>query len=157
SLLDAIEAAGYDALRESVVLDVVSDAFDPDVLQQALLGVQGVVGVDVNPEARRASVTFPAGSVDTRQLLRAAEAAGIELRERAPESDAPAGEAARREQRTLVYKWVTAGIAGALMMLAGMEFALDRIQDVMSIQELLYLMFAVALPIQVWAGWQFYA
>src|SRR5690606_26639493 len=56
SLLDAIEAAGYDALRESVVLDVVSDAFDPDVLQQALLGVQGVVGVDVNPEARRASV-----------------------------------------------------------------------------------------------------
>jgi Cu+-exporting ATPase len=43
------------------------------------------------------------------------------------------------------------------MMLAGMGFVLDEIERVISVQTLLVAMFAVALPIQVWAGSQFYA
>jgi P-type Cu+ transporter len=157
SLLGAIEAAGYDALRDTAVLDVTSEPFHAGVLRDALLSVHGVMEVDVGVQTRRVSVSFPAGAVDGRQLRNAAAEAGIELRERAPETGASAQEAAGREQRTLVYKWVAAGIAGALMMLAGMEFALERIETVISVQTLLVLMFAVALPVQVWAGSQFYA
>jgi Cu+-exporting ATPase len=157
SLLGAIEAAGYDALRDAAVLDVISDPFDAASVQSALLAVPGVTEVDVSVVARRVSVSFPAGAVDARQLRTVAGAAGIELREREAAGDASAGEAVRREQRTLVYKWVTAGVAGALMMLAGMAPVLEQIETVISIQTLLVLMFVVALPIQLWAGRQFYA
>ena len=157
SLLGAIEAAGYDALRESVVLDVVTDAFDADALQNALQAIQGVTEVDVSTEARRVSVSFPAGAVDTRQLRTAAVAAGIELRERPPDTDASREVMARHEQRILICKWATAGVAGALMMLAAMGPVLEQIETVISVQTLLVLMFLVALPIQVWAGSQFYA
>ena len=157
TLLNAIEGAGYDALRETIVLDVLSDAFDADSLRTALLALQAVTEVDVSPEARRVSVSFPAGSIDARQLRNAALAAGIELKERAPETGEGAEDASRREQRLLVYKWATAGVAGTLMMLAGMSFVLDEIERVISVQTLLVAMFAVALPIQVWAGSQFYA
>jgi Cu+-exporting ATPase len=157
TLMNAIEGAGYDAMRESTVLDVLSEPFDAEALRAAMQAVQGVTEVDVSTEARRVSVSFPAGAVDARQLRSAAEAAGIEVKERAPESHEGAEEASRREQRLLVYKWATAGIAGALLMIAGMSFVLEQIEQVISVQTLLVLMFVVALPIQIWAGSQFYA
>ena len=156
TLLGAIEGAGYDALRESMVLDVLSDAFEAAALRSALQAVQGVTEVDVSVEARRVSVSFPAGAVDVRQLRKAAEAAGIEIKEREQATDEGAEDTSRREQRMLVAKWVTAGIAGALMMAAEAGPVLDQIESVISVQTLLVLMFVVALPIQVWAGWQFY-
>ncbi len=157
TLLNAIEAAGYDALRESVVLDVLSETFDAEALRSAMLAVQGVTEVDVSTEARRVSVSFPAGAVDARQLRKAAEAAGIEVKERAPETDTSSEEVSQQEQRLLMRKWVTAGIAGILMMVAGFDPVLNQITDVISVQALLVTMFVVALPIQVWAGSQFYA
>jgi Cu+-exporting ATPase len=54
-------------------------------------------------------------------------------------------------------KWVTAGVAGLVMMVATMGFAVDWWTRWLTVQQGLTAMFAVALPIQVWAGWQFYA
>ena len=156
TLMGAIEAAGYDALRESVVLDVLSEPFDAEALQAAMLSVQGVTEADVNTEAHRVSVSFPKGAVDARQLRKAAEIAGIEIKERAPETDGHEHAASEQEQRLLVRKWVTAGIAGVLMMLAVTGPVLDQIDSLIGVQALLVGMFVVALPIQIWAGWQFY-
>jgi Cu+-exporting ATPase len=157
TLMVAIEAAGYDALRESVVLDVLSELFDAEALRSAMLGVQGVTEADVSTEARRVSVSFPAGAVDARQLRTAAENAGIEVKERVEESDGSEQNASARDQALLKRKWTVAGIAGAVMMVAGFDPLLEQIVDVIGVQALLTAMFVVALPIQVWAGWQFYA
>ena len=113
----AVEDAGYDPKRETVVLDVLDENFDAEALRSALLGVRGVTEVDASAAGRRASVSFPAGAVDTRLLRTAAQAAGIDVKERADALDREAQDHAvsEREQRLLMYKWATAGIAGALM------------------------------------------
>src|SRR5690606_1680866 len=103
TLMTAIEAAGYDPVRETVVLDIQDESFDAQELRSSMLGVQGVTEADVSVETRRVSVSFPAGAVDTRQLRKAAQATGIELLEREPEFTTSADEVTQREQRTLVY------------------------------------------------------
>jgi P-type Cu+ transporter len=155
TLLSAIEHAGYDPMRDTVVLDVTDDAFDVTALQRALHTVKNVMEVDINPAARRVSVSFPTGAVDTRELRRAAEAEGITLRERAAEGGEHAHDHGY-DDRMLVAKWVSTGIAGIVMMVAGMSWALDAVAPWFSIQDVLVSMFIVALPLQIWAGSQFY-
>jgi Cu+-exporting ATPase len=157
SLLDAIEGAGYEPRRDSLVFDIPGAA-PPNVnaLQRAFAGVRGVIAVDVSPETRRVSVTFPAGAVDARQLRSAAAAEGVELTERVPEGGDRVAAAEAYQQRLLVAKWLTAGVVGALLMLAGVPRVFEELTKHMSVQDVLTSMFIVALPIQVWAGWQFY-
>src|SRR5918996_2627241 len=82
ALLGAIEHAGYEPQRQTLIFDIAgSEAPDLTALQRAMAGVQGVIEVDVNPDMRRVSVSFPTGAVDSRQLRKAAAAEGIELRE----------------------------------------------------------------------------
>jgi Cu+-exporting ATPase len=157
SLLDAIEDAGYEPRRDSLIFDITSDGFDVTALQRAFAGVPGIIAADVNPELRRVSVTFPEGAVDSRQLVRAAGAEGIELKERAAEGAVSAEEERRAEQRRLRLRWMIALPVGLLLMAAGMEPVFERLREVFSVQQILTGMFLMALPIQVWAGWQFYA
>jgi Cu+-exporting ATPase len=157
ALMQAIEGAGYEPRRESLVFDIAGDgAPDVTALQRAFAGVHGIIAVDVSPESRRVSVTFPAGAVDARQLKRAAHDEGIEIEERAAESAAGAEGEREREQRQLKQKWIVAGIVGASLMIAGFEPVFEQLRDVFSVQQILVAMFIVALPIQIWAGWQFY-
>jgi len=158
ALLEAIEAAGYQPKRDVLVFDIAGGGpVDVAALQRALAGLHGVIATDVNPEARRVSVTFPAGALDKRQVIRAAAGAGVELTERSQETGDSREAEAAREQRLLVARWATAGAVGLLLMLAGMGDVFDILMKFMSVQELLTAMFLVALPVQVWAGWQFYA
>ena len=57
-----------------------SDA-DATALQRALRGLPGVIGADVNLEAGRVTVTYPAGAVDARELSRGRDAPAYELQE----------------------------------------------------------------------------
>jgi P-type Cu+ transporter len=157
ALMSAIEGAGYEPRRESLVFDITGPA-PPDVtaLQRAFAGVQGIIAVDVNPEVRRVSVSFPAGAIDGRQLKRAAENEGIELAERVSDLDVSAEAAREREQRQLKQKWLVAGPIGLLLMFAGIDPVFERLRDAFSVEQILVAMFIVALPVQIWAGWQFY-
>jgi Cu+-exporting ATPase len=155
--MTAIENAGYEPQRESLVFDI-SGAGSPDLnaLQRAFAGVPGIIAVDVNPEAGRVSVTFPAGTVDARQLRRAASAEGIELKERLAETH-DRGVERDNEQYALKLKWMVALPVGLLIMIAGFEPVFEQLREVFSVQQILTGMFIVALPVQIWAGWQFYA
>jgi Cu+-exporting ATPase len=158
ALMEAIEGAGYEPRRESLVFDIAGEgAPDVTALQRAFAGVSGIIAVDVSPETRRVSVTFPAGAVDARQLKRAAADEGVELEERAVEGAAGAEAEREREQRQLKRKWLVAGVVGALLMIAGLQPVFEQLRDAFSVQQILTAMFVVALPVQVWAGWQFYA
>jgi Cu+-exporting ATPase len=156
ALMTAIENAGYEPQRETLVFDIGgTGSLDLTALQRAFAGVAGIIAVDVNPDARRVSVTFPAGTVDARQLRRAAAAEGLEIKERVAEGQ---GEVARdHAQDDLRLKWMVALAAGLLLMVAGFEPVFEQLREVFSVQQILTGMFIVALPVQIWAGWQFYA
>jgi Cu+-exporting ATPase len=158
ALMAAIEGAGYEPQRETLVFDFTGDA-RPDLtaLQRAFAGVHGIIAVDASAEARRVSVTFPAGALDARQLLRAAATEGIDLAQRGAEGEPPAEARRRREQDELRLKWMVALPAGLALMAAGFEPVFEELGQLFTVQELLTAMFLVALPLQVWAGWQFYA
>jgi Cu+-exporting ATPase len=156
TLLTAIENAGYDPMRDTVVLDIAGDSLDVTALQRALHTVKNVMEVDVNPGARRVSVSFPTGAVDVAELKRAAEAEGIVLQERATGGEDTGAAGRAYEQRVLMAKWITAGIAGIAMMAAGTTWGLDFLAPWFSTQDVLTSMFIVALPLQLWAGSQFY-
>jgi len=157
ALMQAIENAGYEPRRESLVFDIAGDgAPDLTALQRAFAGVQGIIAVDVSPETRRVSVTFPAGAVDAPQLKRVAADEGVDLEERVTETTGGAEAERESEQRQLKQKWLVAGAIGFLLMLAGIEPIFEQLREAFSVQQILVAMFAVALPVQIWAGWQFY-
>ncbi len=156
-ILEAIESAGYDPRRGSTIFDISSpDSVDSETLRSALLSQPGVTSVDIRLDAGRVTVSYPAGAVDPRQLRKLAAGAGIEINERKSDQ-ADDGKAERvREAQTLKRKWIVAGSVGLFLMAAGnwQELALTR--DLLSVQQMLTLMFVLGLPIQVWAGAQFY-
>ena len=157
-LLLAIESAGYDPRRASSIFDIdTPESVDAEVLRAALLSQPGVTSADVRLDAGRVTVSFPAGAVDPRQLRKLAAASGIEISERQSEQ-ADDGTAERvNEAKTLKRKWIVAGSAGLFLMAAGNWQELAFTRDLLSVQEMLTLMFAVGLPVQIWAGAQFYS
>src|SRR4051812_25402094 len=88
TILGAIEDAGYEPRRETLLLDVLGGhVHNPDALQKALLEVPAVVSATVSSDGAWVTVSFPTGAVEARQLRKAAEGLGVELRERANEAD----------------------------------------------------------------------
>ncbi len=160
SLLGAIEDAGYEPRRETMVFDVVGMTCASCVarVEKALLKVPGVAGANVNLATDRATVTLLPGSVEVIELKKAVAEAGYELKERGAEETEDRAETERAaHQRELRIKWVVAGIIGLGLMAAGNWRQFDFSKDLVGVQTMLTVMFAVALPVQVWAGWQFYA
>ena len=156
-ILGAIEDAGYEPRRETSVLDVAGPPItEPESLRRALLAVPGVVAAEPAADGTWVTVSYPAGSVDLRQIRAAASSAGVELQERARDDVDALVAAQAREQRLLLAKWLVAGAAGALLMALSMPGVMDRVKDVMSVQAFLTLTFAIALPVQAWCGSQFY-
>ena len=103
-ILGAIENAGYEPRRETLVLDVAGGhVHNPDALQMALLAVPGVVSATVSADGSWVTVSYPAGALDARQLRMAAESLGVELKERAQES-ADSLEAAHARELTQVER-----------------------------------------------------
>src|SRR3990170_2371451 len=114
SLLGAIEAAGYEPRRQTMVFDVVGMTCASCVarVEKALTKVHGVTAANVNLATERATVSFLPGSVQVLEMKTAVDAAGYELRERAEEAE-DRGELERAaNQRELKLKWVVACVVG---------------------------------------------
>ena len=158
SLLTAIENAGYEPQRDTLVFDIDADAAAVDGrLTGALLGIGGVLAVDLNPAAARLTVTLTRGALDAKQVRQAAAAIGVELEERLPENQAATAEEGRAaDLAALKRKWIVAGLSGGLLMAAGYWQEVAFLKDAIPVQAMLTFMFIVALPVQLWAGSQFY-
>ncbi|HLF77347.1 MAG TPA: heavy metal translocating P-type ATPase [Dehalococcoidia bacterium] len=159
TLLYAVETAGYETRRDTAVFDVLSRP-EPagDDIEAVLASVPGVVSANLNPTTAKATVSYVRGAVDAASLRRALARAGYELEEQAHDAghDHMAMEAAY-EQRLLMAKWLTAGAVGITLMAAGMHEVLEPLKELFSVQDILVSMFLLALPVQLWCGWQFYA
>ena len=114
-------------------------------VEQALAGVPGVISASVNLASEKATVEYTGGT-DIARLRRAVEDAGYKLGLEA-ETLADVITAARQELRGIRNRFIVAVVFAALVMalMWAPEFAGKP-----------YLLWALATPVQFWAGWRFY-
>ncbi len=123
---------------------------------EAIRTVPGVSGVSVNLATSRATVNLDSlAAVDPPldQLARAVSDAGYGLDTTATYDPADSGRA--DEERDLRRRFLVAAGGGVLLLLGGFP-ALPWTHDLLSIWWYPLLLWVVATPVQLWAGWPFY-
>ena len=160
TLMDAISDVGYGVAVKKTTFSVggVTCASCVANIEKALNKVPGVISVNVNLASEKATVQYledEAGMADFRQAV---EGAGYSiLAEVSPEGIAEpdaATAAARHEVRSLRDKLIFAGAIGLFMLLVAIsEFSGGWMPSSLGNH---YLLWALATPVQFWAGWQFY-
>ncbi len=114
-------------------------------VEQALSSVPGVISANVNLASEKATVEYIEGT-ELADLRWAVKDAGYELGSEA-ETLEDVTTAAQREIRTIRNKFILAAIlAGTIMALMWTPLFIGKA----------YLLWALATPVQFWAGWRFY-
>ena len=114
-------------------------------VEQALAGVPGVISANVNLASEKATVEYVAGT-DIANLRRAVEDAGYKLGSEA-ETLEDVTTAAQRELRGIRNRFIVAAILAVSIMV--LMWAPEFVGKP-------YLLWALATPVQFWAGWRFY-
>ncbi len=127
-------------------------------VEKALAKVPGVISANVNLASEKATVQYLADEASMADFRRAVKGAGYSIRaevsaEGIAEPDAVMT-ATRREVRALKTKLIFAGSIGLFMLLVAIsEFSGRWMPSFLGNH---YLLWALATPVQFWAGWQFY-
>jgi len=114
-------------------------------VEQALSSVPGVISANVNLASEKATVDYIEGT-EIASLRRAVKEAGYELGSEV-ETLEDVTTAAQRESRAVRNRFILAITLGALILVLG--FGPSFIGKP-------YLLWALATPVQFWAGWRFY-
>jgi Cu+-exporting ATPase len=144
---DVVAESGYNiAARKSIFLvRGMTCASCVARVEEALKSVPGVVSASVNLASEKATVEYLEGT-EAADLRRAVRDAGYELGEEA-ETLEDVTTAARREIQRVRNRFIVAvALAAAIMALMWMPEFTGRS----------YLLWALATPVQFWAGWRFY-
>jgi len=144
---DTISQLGYGTATKKSIFPVggMTCASCVARVEGALSSVPGVISANVNLASEKATVEYIEGT-EIASLRRAVKEAGYELGSEA-ETLEDVTVAARREIRTMRNRFVLAIILGALILVLG--FGPSFIGKP-------YLLWALATPVQFWAGWRFY-
>ena len=156
-LMDAVGDAGYGVTLEKKTVGIggMTCAACVATVEKALSEVPGVISAVVNLASEKATVEYLAGEVIIADLRKAVEDAGYSLRaEAGTEASDEMAEATRNEIRTLKRKLLLSSAIG-LFMLIGMISELTGSWMPSPLANR-YLLWALATPVQFWAGWQFY-
>lgn len=163
-LQKVVTDAGYGVASSEVVLPIEGMTCASCVrrVERALEGVAGVESVDVNLATEMATVHYLTGSTARSELVAAVERAGYSVAQRDSAHDLESLEAEReaakaRELRMIGLKaGVALGVSALLMLLMYWPQRLLGNPPISDMQNMNYLMFVLATPVQIWAGWQFY-
>ncbi len=142
------------AARAEFVVEGMTCASCVRRVERALSRVPGVESAAVNLATERATVVYHPGVAGLAEFRAAVGQAGYQIAPQAPgatAADRPDAEARARELSTLRRTFAVSLVAG-LAIMAAMFLPLP-----LAHQTLFYILFAVATPIQFWAGRRFYA
>ena len=151
-LSEALEDAGYGVATRKVTLGIggMTCAACVSHVEGALTGVQGVESASVNLATERATVEYIQGVTGIADLRHAVEDSGYSataIGDGEYEEDSTPG-----RLRALRIKFVfSLAVAAVIMALMGLPNVHDLLPFRMD-----FLLFALATPVQIWAGWSFY-
>ncbi len=156
-LMDAVSDIGYGVALEKKTVGIggMTCASCVSTVESALAEVPGVLSAVVNLASEKATVEYLAGEVGMADLRKAVDGAGYSLRAEEGTGDSDAlMEATKQELRTLKKKLLLAGTIGIFMLIGVIsELTGGWMASPLTNR---YLMWALATPVQFWAGWQFY-
>ena len=128
-------------------------------VEHALRAAPGVTAVSVNLATERAAVSYIAGQSDIAELRRAVEEYGYRVEGIAGTEQDAAAELARlsrtAEIRYYRYRCIF-GVTAGLLLLLGSFHALPWAAWLKGWDYYPWLLWALATPVQFWAGWPFY-
>ena len=155
-MIRAISDAGYGVALEKATFNIggMTCASCASHVEKALVDVKGVVSAFVNLATEKATVEFLPGEATTADLRNAVESAGYQFLGEETATTDTISEGNRRELRSLRNRLILASIIGAYMLVVALsEFTGGWLPSVFSNG---YLLWLLATPVQLWAGWQFY-
>ncbi len=146
-LQSAVKEAGYGVATRKGVFPVrgMTCASCVARVEEALRGVPGVVGAVVNLASEKATVEYLEG-VEASELKRAVHDAGYELGDEA-ETLTDVTTAAAREIRNVRNRFIFAAVLAAVIM---------ALMYLPAFTGRVYVLWALATPVQFWAGLRFY-
>lgn len=164
SLQKVVIDAGYGVATSELALPIEGMTCASCVrrVERALEGVPGVESVDVNLATEMATVRYLTGSTARADLIAAVESAGYSVAQTDAAEDLESLESEREaaKARALhklgIKAVVSLAVSALLMLLMYWPERLLGSSPVGDMQTMNYLMFALATPVQLWAGWQFY-
>lgn len=147
---DTIQQLGYGVATRKSIFPVSGMTCASCVarVESALSGVPGVVSVSVNLASEKATVEYT-DDVRIADLQKAVRDAGYEL---GPEAETleDVTTASQRDLRAVRNRFIVAIVLGLLIMTLGF------IPAVMMQPYMPFILWALATPVQFWAGWRFY-
>jgi P-type Cu+ transporter len=165
-IVRAVKDAGYGVEEETVTLPVrgmTSDSGESAAscqarIENALRQNSGVASAAVNLATEKATIRYFPSVVTVNDLKKIIEGEGYQVPE-TPTADEFVDrerESRRKESRDLTVMFVLAGIASAVIM--AIMFFGQYIPGVssLSMDQVNYLAFLLATPVQFWIGWRFY-
>jgi Cu+-exporting ATPase len=144
---NTISQLGYGAATSKSIFPVsgMTCASCVSRVEEALAGVPGVVSVNVNLASEKATVEYLEGT-DVSDLRRAVKEAGYELGAEA-ETLEDVTTASRREIKRIRNRFIFAAVLAAVIV---------ALMWTPTFTGKPYLLWALATPVQFWAGWRFY-
>ncbi len=157
----AVSDAGYSipASKTTLTIGGMTCAACVSHVEGALQGVPGVIGASVNLATERAMVEYMPGTAGTAVFREAVSAAGYQL---VGAGDAPEDTQAELERlsrthetNSLRRRFILAAI-GAVALFLGTFHVLPWTASLMALSYYPFLLWGLATPVQLWAGWSFY-
>ena len=157
----AVSDAGYSipASKTTLTIGGMTCAACVSHVEGALQTVPGVIDASVNLATERATVEHLPGTAGTAAFRDAVSAAGYQL---VGAGDAPEDTQAELERlsrthetRSLRRRFTVAAIGAALLFL-GSFHAFPWTAPLMALSYYPFILWALATPVQLWAGWSFY-
>ncbi|TET65833.1 MAG: YHS domain-containing protein, partial [Candidatus Zixiibacteriota bacterium] len=154
-----IESLGYSLRAERVELSIsgMSCASCVEKIERALKRLSGVLSASVNLATERVTIEFTPGEVSPSDFKESIETVGYKVLEVAPEEDAVEVERRLREREYLKLKkrFIVAAVLATLVFI-GSQHQILPLLDTIPQRTMFYFLLVLTMPVQFWAGWQFY-
>ena len=157
-LRQAVQGAGYRVPTTRTTLNIGGMTCAACVyhVEGGLRSVLGVVDAGVNLATEKATVEYVPGVAGIAEMQRGVEHAGYRVEGDTPETASELERLSRVQEIRAFRQRCIFAIAGGLLLLLGAFHAFPWVPPLMSLAWYPFLLWAVATPVQFWAGWSFY-